>query len=239
MSFLTHKRNLILLLICFQSFISKSQDSTGTVQFYVLPDTLHILIDGNLKLKSTAKVKLPPGKHNILIKAKTLATTNESFMVYKDSTVYYRKIVGYNDDYKRYKSEMNKYNFYRSSLLVSSSVLVLGGYFLTYSYTKNMSDNQKESKRLAEYYAERYQLAVTESQLQEYGDKFRTHKKDYDKYRTQKYMMLPVAILSTYIAYKSFSIYKSIKKPSYLEPLSFNMGYLPGNYTNYSLTYKF
>lgn len=144
MSFLTHKRNLILLLICFQSFISKSQDSTGTVQFYVLPDTLHILIDGNLKLKSTAKVKLPPGKHNILIKAKTLATTNESFMVYKDSTVYYRKIVGYNDDYKRYKSEMNKYNFYRSSLLVSSSVLVLGGYFLTYSYTKNMSDNQKD-----------------------------------------------------------------------------------------------
>lgn len=82
-------------------------------------------------------------------------------------------------------------------------------------------------------------MAVTESQLQEYGDKFRTHKKDYDKYRTQKYMMLPVAILSTYIAYKSFSIYKSIKKPSYLEPLSFNMGYLPGNYTNYSLTYKF
>lgn len=233
------KKYYLIILLCFQSLYSKSQDSSGTVQFYVLPDTLHILIDGNLKIKSTAKINLPPGKHSVLIKGKTLATTNETFTIHKDSTIYYRKIVGYSDAYKQYRSEMNKYNFYRSSLLVSSAVLVFGGYFLTYSYTKNMSDNQKESKRLAEYYAERYQLAVTESQLEEYGDKFRSYKKDYDRYRTQKFLMMPVAILSTYLAYKSFSIYKSIKKPSYLEPLSFNIGYLPGSYTNYSLTYKF
>lgn len=233
------KKYYLIILLCFQSLYSKSQDSSGTVQFYVLPDTLHILIDGNLKIKSTAKIKLPPGKHSVLIKGKTLATTNETFTIQKDSTIYYRKIVGYSDAYKQYRTEMNKYNFYKTSFYASSTLLVLGGYFVTYSYTKNMIDYQNEAKRNAEYYATRYQYALTESELVEYRDKFRSYKKEYDKYRSQKYYMLPVAVLSTYIALKSIGYFKKIKKPNYIEPLSFNIGYLPGNYTNYSLTYKF
>ena len=127
----------------------------------------------------------------------------------------------------------------RTSFLASTSILVLGGYYLSYAYTKQKIDQQNESKRLAEYYAKKYQSALKESELVEYADKFRSYKKEYDKYRVQKFLMTPLAVLTTYCAYKSFIYYKKIKKPIYLEPLSFNIGYLPGNYTNYSLTYKF
>ena len=232
-------KNIILSLIILLPFFAHSQESIGTIQFYVYPDTIHILIDSSIKIKANAKMSLPVGKHHLLVKNKKLSTLNESFYIYKDSTVYYRKIVGYNDAYKKYKSELNKYSFYRTSFVISSSVLVLGGYIASYSITKQLYEQQKESKRLAEYYASKYQLTPKESELEGYRDKFRSYKKDYDRYRVQKFMMAPVVILTSYLAYKSLGFYKKIKKPTYLEPLSFNIGYLPGNYTNYSLSYKF
>lgn len=232
-------KNIILYLIILLPLFAHSQESIGTIQFYVYPDTMHILIDSSIKIKANAKVSLPVGKHSLLIKGKTLSTLNESFTIYKDSTVYYRKIVGYSDGYKKYKSEYNKYSFYRTSFAISSSAIILGGYYFSYIKTKQLIDQQKESKRLAEYYATQYQNTFIKEELEGYRDKFRAHKKDYDRYRVQKFMMAPVVILSTFLAYKSFGIYKKIKKPTYLEPLSFNLSYLPGNYTNYSLTYKF
>lgn len=232
------KKLLLSLIVLFPIF-TFSQESKGTIQFYVYPDTLHILIDSSIRIKSNEKISLTAGKHNLLIKGKILSTINESFNIYKDSTVYFRKIVGYNDSYKKYKSEMAKYSFYSTSFVIASSALVLGGYYVSYAVTKQLSDQQKESKRLAEYYATQYQFTYNESELKEYQDKFRSYKKDYDRYRVQKFMMVPVALLTTFFAYKSVGLYKKIKKPTYLEPLSFNMGYIPGNYTNYSLTYKF
>lgn len=232
-------KKIILSIIILFPFFAFSQESTGSIQFYVYPDTIHILIDSSIKIKATAKISLPVGKHNLLIKGKTLSTINESFNIYKDSTVYFRKIIGYNNAYKKYKVELNKYTFYRTSLAISSSIFVLGGYYISYSVTKQIHEQEKEAKRLAEYYATKYQSTPKEHELEGYRDKFRSYKKDYDKYRVQKYMMVPVALLTTFIAYKSVGFYKKIKKPIYLEPLSFNVGYLPGNYTNYSLTYKF
>lgn len=230
---------LLLFLFCSISYLAKSQDTYGTIQLNIYPDTIHVLIDSTMRVKGSAKVVLPVGKHKVLIQGKKLAPFSQTINIIKDSTIYIRKIMKYNDDYKKYQSEILKYNLKKNTTTISVAGLVLGVYYLSYTYTKSIINKEQESKILADHFADEYNNSQSEADLLIYRDNYRKYKKDYDDARILKFSMIPVVLITSYLGYKSYGIIKKINKPIYLEPLSFNIGYIPGRYANYSLTYKF
>jgi hypothetical protein len=72
------------------------------------------------------------------------------------------------------------------------------------------------------YYKDLYLSSFNPTDLASNRNSFNKYKDEYYKFRREKYYVLPIAIVGGFLTYKTYKYAKSIKKPRYIEPLSFN-----------------
>ncbi len=212
----------IFLIFLLFPFVTFAQLDSGYVHFFIYPDQCKVIINDSLIVKTKSKIMLPQGIHNIKITGDKLKSVNENFKVTKDSTVIYRKIMGYSDAYNSYKSEMIEYRFKKSTTIFSASVLAGITLYLTYNLTIQTINKQNAAYENALFHKNAYQNSYTPTDLALHKSNFYKYKDEYYKYRRQKYNAIPISIIGSFITYKVYKYNQSIKKPKYMEPLSVN-----------------
>ncbi len=215
-------KNLFWVLLLSLPIKVYSQQSNGYLQLFIYPDQCSIMINDTLLAKAKSKITLPQGTHRISIKAPKLKSISEDIIIQKDSTLVYRKILGYNDAYLAYKSEMLEYNLKKGAMITSTTLMAGLTLYLTYNFTVLSKKRQKTAYDNAMRNKFLYESSFNSSELEGYKVLFNEYKDEYYKQRNQQYFALPIAIVGTYITYKSYKFTKKIIKPKYTEPLSFN-----------------
>lgn len=233
-----HKFFLSLLLVLLFSKANAQTDS-GYVQFFVYPDSCHILLNKTVAVKAKQKLKLSVGDYDLSIKGKNYQPINTSIRIHKDSTVYYRKILEYNNEYKNYQKELTEYTIKRNLVYVSSAVIFFSGAYLTYNMMNNIKNKRDSRLVYAKLDQANYFLATNQADIDKYKNQFEKNKSDYHKYNKQIYLPIPIVIVSGYLSYRVFKYTKSLKKPSYLEPISLNYYNDLYNRHNFTINYKF
>lgn len=226
----------IFLLLILLPFSTLAQNGSGFLQLYIYPDQCKILINDSLILKSKDKITLPAGTYNLSITAPKLKSISEKITITKDSTLIYRKILGYSDSYRAYKSELTEYNLKKGAMITTTSLLAGLTLYLTYNYSIQAKRNQDKSYDNAMYYKNLYDNGFNSVDLITYENEFNKHKNDYYKYKKQIYYAVPVFIVGSFLSYKSLQFTKSIKKPKYLESVGFNYNIFNNQY---SISYVF
>ncbi len=215
-------KKFLLILLFYLPINVFAQQNVGFLQLYIYPDQCKISINDTLFVTSKSKTTLPQGTHKINISAPKLKSILEIITIQKDSTLVYRKILGYNDSYKLYKSEMTEYNLKKGAMVTSTSLLAGLTLYLTYNFTINARNKQKVAYDNVIRYKNLYRSSYNVEDISYFKIKFNENKEDYYKYRNQRTFAIPVAILGSFLTYKSLMYTLSIKKPKYTEPLSFN-----------------
>lgn len=220
---------LLLLLLPFSAL---AQNGSGFLQLYIYPDQCKILINDSLTLKSKDKITLPAGTYNLSITAPKLKSVSEKITIVKDSTVLYRKIMKYNDEYSKYLQDLKNSNFKKSVILISGSSVFLFSSFMVY-----YSHNQKKmSQELAKEYIDLYMNTYNANTLEEIRNKYESEKNNFYRNNRNIYTYAGVALASTIVTYY---FVKKIKKPKYINNLGFNLNLNNFNQYNYTFSYKF
>lgn len=237
-SFFSLMIKYIFILFLFP-LLTFAQADSGSVQFYVNPADCKIMIS-NTYVKAYEKIKLNTGKHYISIKADSkIKEVKDSITVIKDTTIQYRRILTYSDEYASYLSSLKKYSFKNTVLITTASVTAIAGYGLSYNLIFNSLNKKREAKERALLNVERYNNSYNTLDMDNYKKAYENDKKDYEKYSKQVYYGIPVALATTYIVYKLYNTTKKIKKPEFQERYTFNYSGNYGGVNNFSLVYKF
>ena len=215
------KKILFILLFYFPISVY-SQQNVGYLQLYIYPDQCKISINDTLFVTSKSKTMLPQGTHKINISAPKLKSVSEVITIQKDSTLVYRKIIGYNDSYLAHKKEMRDYSLKKGAIVTSTALIAGLTLYLTYKYTIQASNNQDKAYQIAMNHKLLYETSFNSVDIENNKNNFYKYKDEYYKYKKQKYISIPIAIIGSYLTYKSIKFSKTIKKPKYVEPLSFN-----------------
>jgi hypothetical protein len=215
-------KKFLLFLLFYLPINVFAQENVGFLQLYVYPDQCKISINDTLFVKSKSKISLPQGTHKINISAPKLKSVSQVITIQKDSTTIYRKILGYNDTYLAYKNDLREYSLKKGAIVTSTAILVGLTLYLTYNFTIQSAHRQKEAYDKTMYYKDLYLSSFNPTDLASNRNSFNKYKDEYYKFRREKYYVLPIAIVGGFLTYKTYKYAKSIKKPRYIEPLSFN-----------------
>jgi hypothetical protein len=215
-------KKILLIILLYIPIKVLSQENVGYLQLYIYPDQCKITLNDSISLKSKSKTALTAGTYKINISAPKLMTVTENLKIEKDSTLIFRKILTYNDTYVSYKKEMREYSLKKGAIITSSAIIAGLTLYLTYKYTIQANNNQNKAYQTAMNYKNLYENSYNSIDIENNKNNFYKYKDEYYKYKKQKYISIPIAIIGSYMTYKSFKYSKTIKKPKYVEPLSFN-----------------
>lgn len=226
----------LLLLLPFSAI---AQTDSGYVQFYIYPNYSKIVLDNNTVINSSEKIKIPIGKHKLVISGSKLLTSSDSIDVVKDSTIIIRKIMPNSIEYTAHKKELKKYNNESTATIISMGLVGFSTIYFTYNIYKQSKIQRDEEVRMAEYSQTLYERTSVLSEIEIHKGNFERNKENYYKYNRQMYYAIPVGVVGSYLTYKIYKFYKSKKKPQFIELSGLNYFMDINNINTISMSFKF